>query len=173
MRKKIIYNLCYYSYIVVYVVFIIYLIVYSVFLREMSIYYTYLMIFFSGILLGYIVADKVHRYLKKNIKKDIEKQKVVETQKNLTKMNKSTKFLSVMALLMPVILLISSVFNDELLKSGYYIYFAIFGVIILTLGALSVILYYISKKRKQSQTQLFTIKASVRRSVVAGTRCSA
>jgi Mg2+ and Co2+ transporter CorA len=63
-------------------------------------------------------------------------------------MNKSTKFLSVMAVLMPAILLISSVFNDELVKSGYYIYFAIFGVIILILGALSVILYYISKKRK-------------------------
>jgi hypothetical protein len=72
MKNKIIYNLCYYSYIVVYVVFIIYLIVYSVFLREMSIYYTYLMIFCSGILLGYIVADKVHQYLKKNTKKDIE-----------------------------------------------------------------------------------------------------
>ena len=52
-----------------------------------------------------------------------------------------------MAVIMPVLLLISSVFNDELLKSGYYIYFAIFGVIILIFGALSVILYYISKKK--------------------------
>lgn len=69
-------------------------------------------------------------------------------KENQTKMNKSTKFMSVMAVLMPIILLISSVFNDELLKSGYYVYFAIFGTIILILGALSIILYYISKKRK-------------------------
>jgi len=72
MIKKIIYNLCCYSYVIVYVIFIIYLIVYSVFFWEMSIYYTYLMIFCSGILLGYIIADKANRYLKKNTKKDIE-----------------------------------------------------------------------------------------------------
>ena len=72
MIKRIIYTLCYYSYVIVYVVFIIYLIMYSVFLREMSIYYTYLMILCSGILLGYIIADKVHLYLKKNTKKDTE-----------------------------------------------------------------------------------------------------
>jgi len=72
MIKKIIYNLCCYSYIIVYVIFIIYLIMYSIFLREMSIYYTYLMIFCSGILLGYIVADKANLYLKKNKKKDNE-----------------------------------------------------------------------------------------------------
>ena len=48
----------------------------------MSIYFTYLMILFTGMLLGFIIADKVHRYLKKNTKKDVESEQFNKRKSN-------------------------------------------------------------------------------------------
>ncbi len=66
MKLRVIYKLYEYSYIIIYGVFLIYLLLYAFWLKDISKYYTYLMIFLSGILLGYIIADKAHRYLKKH-----------------------------------------------------------------------------------------------------------
>ncbi len=64
--NKILQWLCYYSYIIVFTIFIIYLLIYAFILKNSSIiYYKYLLIFLSGILLGYIFADCAHRFLKK------------------------------------------------------------------------------------------------------------
>ncbi len=54
----------YHSYNIVLFLFLSFFICYSLFLYKKSIYYTYIMIFLWGLLLGYILADKAHRYLK-------------------------------------------------------------------------------------------------------------
>jgi len=68
MKKHLLWLLYYYSYNIVIFLFMGYLIFYSVFLRNLSIYYTYLLLFLGGLLLGYILADKAYRFLKKNPK---------------------------------------------------------------------------------------------------------
>ena len=65
MKTKFIYNINYYSYIIIYVVFFSYIILYAFLLKEISIYYTYMMFFLTGLMLGYMIADKAHKYLKK------------------------------------------------------------------------------------------------------------
>lgn len=70
MKNKIAFFLSYYSRIIVFITFAVYLTIYSLFLIDLSLYYTYLMILFSGIQLGYIVAASAYKYLKKNPKKN-------------------------------------------------------------------------------------------------------
>ena len=62
-------------------------------------------------------------------------------------MKKTSKFLNVMLVIMTIIFLSYNVFKEELLKSNYYNYFAVVGIIVILLGFVSVILYYISKKK--------------------------
>jgi hypothetical protein len=68
--KKLIYNLFYYSYHIVYGLFLAYILLYAIFLRSLSIYYTYLMIFIGGLLLGFIFSEEASKYLKKYTKKN-------------------------------------------------------------------------------------------------------
>ncbi|MDO9154361.1 MAG: hypothetical protein Q7U47_11795 [Paludibacter sp.] len=72
--KKLLYYIFDYSYIIIKSVFFVYLFLYVFILKEKSIYYTYLMTFIVGILLGYIIADKAHRYLKKIYNEKIAKE---------------------------------------------------------------------------------------------------
>ena len=54
-----------------------------------------------------------------------------------------------MLVIMTIVFLSYAVFKDELLKSEYYNYFNVIGIIVILLGFISVILYYISKKNKK------------------------
>jgi len=56
---------------------------------------------------------------------------------------------TIMVILMVIYLLVGSVFHDEIKDSGYLIYFTILGFIVLTLGFVSLIAYYISKKKSK------------------------
>jgi hypothetical protein len=70
MKSNIKYKLYYYSYIIIYSFFLTYVLVYVFFLKTISIYYTYLMILVTGILIGYMIADKAHRYVNNNKKNE-------------------------------------------------------------------------------------------------------
>lgn len=65
MKTKIIYKLYYYSYMIIYVLFFTYSFLYAFLLNGLSKYYTYLLFIFIGLILGYIIADRAHKYLKK------------------------------------------------------------------------------------------------------------
>ena len=64
-------------------------------------------------------------------------------------MRNSMKFINIMLVIMTIVFLSYAVFKDELLKSEYYNYFNVIGIIVILLGFISVILYYISKKNKK------------------------
>jgi len=131
MKKKLFIKLCYYSYIIVFTLFIAYLLIYAFMLKDSPVvYYKYLLIFFAGILLGYIVADSSHRYLKKSN----EKIKLL------------SKFTSIMLVIMIIVLVISFVFHDELLYSGFHPFFMALEAIVLFLWVVCEILYFISKR---------------------------
>ncbi|BEG98209.1 hypothetical protein [Bacteroides sedimenti] len=63
-------------------------------------------------------------------------------------MNKYTKLTKIMSKVMLSMFVILAVFENELLKSKYYIYCAIIGVIVITFGFAVFILEYIEDKRK-------------------------
>lgn len=72
--KKILFKLCYYSYIIIVTLFVTYLLVYTFLLKDAHvIYYKYLLIFLAGILLGYILSDGANTYLRKSKKTNEEK----------------------------------------------------------------------------------------------------
>ena len=54
-----------------------------------------------------------------------------------------------MLVIMTIVFLSYIVFKDEIQKSNYQNYFNVIGVIVIVLGFISVILYYISKKNKK------------------------
>jgi len=59
------------------------------------------------------------------------------------------KFINIMLVIMTIVFLSYIVFKDEIQKSNYQNYFNVIGVIVIVLGFISVILYYISKKNKK------------------------
>jgi len=61
--KKIKYKFWVYSKFIIFWVFGVCLCVYILLLKEISIYFTYVMIFLSGILVGYLFSDKAHKKL--------------------------------------------------------------------------------------------------------------
>jgi len=73
MFSKIIYKLYEYSFVIIFNLFFFYLVSYILWLKELSKYFTFLMIFLGGGLLGYVIADKAHRYLKKHYNKSLNK----------------------------------------------------------------------------------------------------
>jgi len=64
-------------------------------------------------------------------------------------MRNSMKFINIMLVIMTIVFLSYIVFKDEIQKSNYQNYFNVIGVIVIVLGFISVILYYISKKNKK------------------------
>ena len=58
-----------------------------------------------------------------------------------------SKITSVILVLMILVLFVSIVFRDEILRAGFHPYFMLFEAVILFLGFLCVILYFILKRR--------------------------
>lgn len=136
MKRKFLFNLYYYSYNTVHALSLIYLLLYAFWLKNISIYYTYIMILVLVILLVHNIFNKTPSSLKKTNK---------QIKNNVNKYTKLTKIMSNIILSMCAIF---AVFENELLKSKYYIYCAIIGVIVITFGFTVVILDYFEGKRK-------------------------
>jgi hypothetical protein len=61
-----IYKFWYNSKILTFWTWSVYLLAYILLLKDKSIYFTYIMIFLTGILIGYIFADKAHKFLNRH-----------------------------------------------------------------------------------------------------------
>jgi uncharacterized membrane protein len=71
--------------------------------------------------------------------------KLIDINNETTWLKRTT----VMIIFMAIDLFLSSIFNDEILESGYYVYFAILGSIITIMGVASLIIYQIAKRRNE------------------------
>lgn len=67
MKNKILYNIAYYTHIIISILFWLYFLMYVFFYRTLPNIYKYIFILLIGIYLGYTIAIWAVKYLKKNV----------------------------------------------------------------------------------------------------------
>jgi len=70
----------------------------------------------------------------------------MKNKDNVTKWSRAINF---MAIIIAIYLFIESVFSKQIINSGYFFYSAILGVLMIIVGILSFIMYYITKRKSK------------------------
>lgn len=125
--------------------FLLYLFLYIFILHEVSVYTTYIMILLAGLFLGYSISFHANKYLNNHNQTNItstKKDKQVRDEKK-----KYSGVISILLILFPVNLIISSVFSKELHSWEYYMYFHVYEVLVLVLGIMFVVLNYTNGRK--------------------------
>ena len=69
--------------------------------------------------------------------------------KNRNNASKWSRVINIIAIVMTIYLFIESVFSKQIISSGYFIYSAILGGVMVMIGILSIMMYYITKHKSK------------------------